>query len=77
MVSVGLIDPEDEKTFIIEATPDLPDQMELLHSYATFKLTDEPDGILITHAHMGHYTGLMYLCREAKGAKDINVHVWY
>jgi len=75
VVSLGLVDPDDGKTFIIEATPDLPDQMELLHRYATFKPNDEPDGIFITHAHMGHYTGLMYLGREAKGAKNISVHV--
>lgn len=32
-----------------------------------------PDGIFITHAHIGHYTGLMYLGKEAIDAKDVLV----
>ena len=30
-------------------------------------------GIFLTHAHMGHYIGLLQLGREVMGAKDINV----
>eukprot|EP00957_Ditylum_brightwellii_P156501 11911053-Ditylum_brightwellii.AAC.1 len=33
-----------------------------------------PDGIFLTHAHIGHYTGLMYLGREALGAVDVPVY---
>ena len=28
-------------------------------------------GIFLTHAHIGHYTGLMHLGREAMGAKEV------
>ncbi len=31
-------------------------------------------GILLTHAHIGHYAGLMYLGREAMNTKDIPVY---
>ncbi|MEK7857431.1 MAG: MBL fold metallo-hydrolase, partial [Acidobacteriota bacterium] len=31
-------------------------------------------GIFLTHAHIGHYTGLMYLGRESMGAKDVPVY---
>jgi len=31
------------------------------------------DGVFLTHAHIGHYTGLMYFGREAYGKKDITV----
>jgi pyrroloquinoline quinone biosynthesis protein B len=31
------------------------------------------DGIFLTHAHIGHYTGLMYLSREAIGADSVPV----
>ena len=34
-----------------------------------------PESIYITHAHIGHYTGLMYFGREALGAKDLMVRV--
>ena len=32
-------------------------------------------GIFLTHAHMGHYSGLLQLGREAMGAKNISVYV--
>ena len=31
------------------------------------------DGIFLTHAHIGHYTGLMYLGKEAANTKNIPV----
>jgi pyrroloquinoline quinone biosynthesis protein B len=31
-------------------------------------------GIFLTHAHIGHYTGLMHLGREAMGAKNVPVY---
>jgi pyrroloquinoline quinone biosynthesis protein B len=33
-----------------------------------------PDGIFLTHAHIGHYTGLMDLGREAMGADSAIVY---
>ena len=32
-------------------------------------------GIFITHAHIGHYAGLMFIGREAAGAKNMPVYV--
>src|SRR5512147_1320117 len=31
-------------------------------------------GIFLTHAHIGHYTGLMHLGREAMGARAVPVY---
>jgi pyrroloquinoline quinone biosynthesis protein B len=31
-------------------------------------------GIFLTHAHIGHYTGLMHLGREAMGTRDMPVY---
>ncbi|MDX2414660.1 MAG: MBL fold metallo-hydrolase, partial [Bacteroidales bacterium] len=33
-----------------------------------------PDGIFVSHAHIGHYTGLMELGREAMNSKNIPVY---
>ena len=72
--SLGLIDPTSKKKYIFEATPNFPEQLFLLEQ-------EEPsddfslNGIFITHAHIGHYTGLMYLGREAIGAKGLPVYV--
>ena len=65
-----------EKRFLVDATPDLPSQIESLNAGRTLLDRGRPvDGILLTHAHVGHYTGLMYLGREALGAHGVPVYV--
>ena len=73
VVSLGLIDPIHEKKYLFEATPDIPEQMKVLMKYAESDI-ETPDGIFLTHAHIGHYTGLMYLGKEAMGASDVPVY---
>jgi pyrroloquinoline quinone biosynthesis protein B len=73
VASLGLVDDEADKRFLIDATPDLPSQIESLLGTRPWK-TPPVDGILLTHAHVGHYTGLMYLGREALGASGIPVY---
>jgi pyrroloquinoline quinone biosynthesis protein B len=74
VVSLGIIDPEYEKTFLIDATPDITKQLRMLRSFTSFKTDDVIDGIFLTHAHMGHYAGLLYLGREALGAQGVKVY---
>jgi pyrroloquinoline quinone biosynthesis protein B len=68
VASLGLVNPTLKKAYIIDATPDFVSQVDTLTGGRL------PDGILLTHAHIGHYTGLMYLGRESVDAK--NVPVW-
>lgn len=65
VVSLGLVDGEHRVLF--EATPDLPSQLGELSPEGRL------DGIFLTHAHMGHYAGLLHLGREAMGADAIPV----
>ncbi len=74
VVSLGIIDPPNEQTFLVEATPDIARQLHMLRNIASFKNEDVPNGIFLTHAHIGHYAGLMYLGREALGAKGVPVY---
>ncbi len=69
---LGLVDPESGQSWLFDATPDLPTQMMALQEL-TGKGT--VDGIFLTHAHIGHYTGLMYLGREVMGTHQIPVYV--
>lgn len=72
VVSLGLVDPLNQKKFLFEATPDMPEQLSNLER--NYLKTDKIiDGIFLTHAHMGHYTGLMHFGREAMGAKNIPI----
>ncbi len=74
VVSLGVIDPENQKNYLFEATPDIPQQMKLLKQFSKFDVGETPSGIFLTHAHIGHYTGLMYLGREAMGADSVPIY---
>lgn len=70
--SLGLIDASLGKTYLFDATPDMVSQTHLL-SQLEGGAKQTPDGIFLTHAHIGHYTGLMYLGKEALDAQEVNV----
>jgi len=72
VVSLGLIDSENKKTYLFEATPDLPKQMKALKRISKSE-KELSDGIFLSHAHIGHYTGLMYLGKEAMDSKKVKV----
>lgn len=74
VVSLGVVDFKNNKTILIEATPDLPAQIRALREMVPFKQNDYPDGIFLTHAHIGHYGGLMYLGKEAANTKNVPVY---
>lgn len=71
---LALVDHKAGQYWLLEATPDMGIQLKNLQGYLPVKPDYAPDGIFITHAHTGHYTGLMQLGREAMGAKDIPVY---
>ncbi len=66
---VAWVDPERKKYWLFDATPDMPAQMH----YVSEKYNVELAGIFLTHAHIGHYTGLSHLGREVMGTKNIPV----
>ena len=71
--SIALIDPAAKTKYLFEATPNLPEQLYALEKEAPSEQY-ELEGIFLTHAHMGHYAGLMFLGHEAMGGKDIPVY---
>ena len=73
VVSLGLVDADDKKSYLFEATPDMVSQCKILNGLTG--IDDEvPSGIFLTHAHIGHYTGLMYLGKEAINADSVLVY---
>ncbi|MBK6990927.1 MAG: pyrroloquinoline quinone biosynthesis protein PqqB [Chitinophagaceae bacterium] len=73
VTSLALVDRITNQDWLFEATPDITAQLHSLQVYLT-KKDYSPDGVFITHAHVGHYTGLMEFGREAMGAKEIPVY---
>ena len=74
VVSLGLIDPVSNKKFLLEASPDFVAQTRMLKAFLPSSAITLPDGIFLTHAHIGHYAGLMFLGREAMNSKAVPVY---
>lgn len=68
---IAVVDPLSKQQWMFDATPDFIEQLHLLS-----QTTSQPqlDGIFLTHAHMGHYTGLMHLGREAMSTAKTKVY---
>ncbi|OYY99952.1 MAG: pyrroloquinoline quinone biosynthesis protein PqqB [Sphingobacteriia bacterium 28-36-52] len=73
VVSLGLFDADTKTSYLFEATPNISAQLRQLKNNSK-SLTDLPNGIFLTHAHIGHYTGLMFLGKEALNAKNLPVY---
>lgn len=71
-VSLGIINEKTGKKFMIEATPEFSKQYRKL---IDIEKGEKLGGIILTHAHIGHYTGLMMLGREALNTKKLKVFV--
>lgn len=68
--SIALIDGDE--AVIIDVSPDLRLQYRMLiERFPSVKL----NSIYLTHAHWGHYGGLMLLGKEGMNAKDLPLHL--
>ena len=71
VVCLALVDHTARQSWLIDATPDLGEQLHALHEWAP----DCPlSGIVLTHAHAGHYAGLIHLGREAWDTRRLPVY---
>ncbi|MCP9291385.1 MBL fold metallo-hydrolase [Gracilimonas sediminicola] len=71
VVSLGLTDQSTGQNWMFEAAPDFTAQ---LHQLKKTSRNDDLSGVFLTHAHIGHYTGLMYLGHEVMGASEVPVY---
>jgi pyrroloquinoline quinone biosynthesis protein B len=72
VASIGIVDDRAERRYLVEATPDLPEQWEELIDAGT---PLHADGLFLTHAHSGHYAGLLHLGKEAAEVWGLPLHV--
>ena len=70
--SLAIVDPISNQQWILDATPNITEQLHLLNKTSGIK---NIEGIFITHAHIGHYTGLMYFGKEGMNTSKIPVYV--
>jgi pyrroloquinoline quinone biosynthesis protein B len=70
IASLAIVLPESDQVFLIDASPDLREQLDRI---AVERGVEPPgrvnrapiDGVFLTHAHMGHYLGLAFFGFEA------------
>jgi pyrroloquinoline quinone biosynthesis protein B len=65
---VGVRNTVTGESYLFDATPDIAAQVQELNG------GKKPTGVFLSHAHMGHYTGLMYFGRESADWKDVPVY---
>lgn len=72
---LGIVDPATGRRFLVEATPDLREQAWALARAEPPAATPvRLDGVFVTHAHVGHYAGLLFLGHESMGARGVPVY---
>jgi len=75
--SLGLYDPAGGTSYVIDASPDFSEQLDMLRAVADRTAKGKrflPDGIFLTHGHFGHYWGLGYLGKEACSPQGLPVY---
>ena len=72
---LGVRDLQSGALIMLEASPAIETQVALLHELTgtTDRGRRPVDGILLTHAHIGHYAGLIQLGREVASTKSVPV----
>jgi pyrroloquinoline quinone biosynthesis protein B len=71
--SIAVVYTASRSKYLFDATPDIREQLYRLHRAAP-DTEYSLNGIFLTHAHIGHYTGLMHFGREAIGANHMPVY---
>lgn len=73
--SICVLD-DDGRCFLVDVSPDIKEQENRLLTipgYAKRKPGNPFDAVLLTHAHMGHYAGLVHFGREAANCRELPV----
>ena len=73
--SISILDSINSYAWIIDVSPDIAKQISILMEYNPNLNYPYLSGIFLTHAHIGHYMGLLYFGLEALNLKNIPVYV--
>ena len=75
IASLSIVDTSKSNAWIIDVTPDISKQLRILMKYIPDLEYPSLSGVFLTHAHIGHYIGLLYFGLEALNLKNIPVYV--
>ena len=70
---LGLVDESAQRTYLIDATPDIRAQLDYLSAKVGWSRTkhNPVDGLILTHAHVGHYAGLIHFGKEVMASSQV------
>ena len=74
--SIAIIDQEKQKFWLIDLSPDINEQLRLLRKYINKYDYPHFAGIFFTHAHIGHYAGLLNLGLEVLNLNNIPIYAF-
>jgi pyrroloquinoline quinone biosynthesis protein B len=78
IASIAIVVPSTGRRYLVDATPDLREQLDLLAALGRpgrGPVDRQPvDGVLLSHAHVGHYLGLAFFGFEAIHTSRLPVH---
>jgi len=70
VVSLAIYKKSEDKYYLLEASPNISTQHQFMHEEYQARLA----GVFVSHAHIGHYTGLMYFGKEASNSKMLPLY---
>jgi pyrroloquinoline quinone biosynthesis protein B len=74
VVSLALADPVSRQWYLFEASPDIREQLQLFRQLTSGEYDYLPRAVFVSHAHIGHYTGLMQFGREVMNTDGLTVY---
>ena len=72
--SIAITNNAEDACWIIDASPDIKNQLNIIRKYIGNDLIPNISGVFLTHAHIGHYLGLLQFGLEVMNLKDIPVY---
>ena len=75
VASFAIIDTSLNCCWIIDASPDIKYQLNMISVFLDIEQIPEIKGIFLTHAHTGHYSGLLELGKEALNLSNVPLYV--
>ena len=75
VASIAIIDRAKSKVWLIDVSPDINNQLDIVNANVSHFSFPYLSGIFLTHAHTGHYSGLLHLGLEGLNIKNVPIYV--
>ena len=75
IASIAIINKEKQKYWMIDISPDINEQLRMINNHVKKLEKTNLSGIFLTHAHIGHYAGLLNLGLEVMDLFKLPVYV--